>query len=295
MLHIAAGAGDARQRAVGHPVGLPLRPVGDVALAELAHHCQRRRFNVRQFVRQVLRTQIGQRFQHHMARRLPHLPDVPLVMLRGGGGADPASAGGARPALHALILHQAVVVLVGCHAGEIVGRGAGGHGVQPFRVLISELQGDGAADGFANQMHSVQRQVIQQVAEVGGEPLQRPVVARRRHGGAAKPARVQPDDPVLPGQQRRPGIPEPSALGVAVMQHDGFHPRRVAPRVGKVVVVIVHFQIAGERRNRHNNLLLLLLALLRIWRYCGPDNAADGAIRRPTRRPGSGRPEGWRR
>ena len=139
MLHIAAGAGNAGQGAVGHQVGLPPGPVGDVAFAQFADHGQRRRRNGGQLVRQVLVGQVGQSFQRYMAGGLAHLPDVPFVVFRRGVGADPAAAGGAGPSGNAFLRHQPVVIAVGVHAGKVVGRGAGRNGVQPFRVLPGEL------------------------------------------------------------------------------------------------------------------------------------------------------------
>ena len=252
MLYISAGAGDARYGAVGHQVGLALGAGRDVAFAEFAYHRQGRRADLRQPVGQVLGAQVGQGFQYHMARRLPHLADIPFVMPRGGIGADPAAPGGAGPAFYALLLDQAVVILIGVHAGEVVGGGAGGDGVEAFRVLVGELEGDGAADGFADEMHPLQGKEVQEVAEVGGETVQGPLVAGFGDGGAPEAAGVHADDAVLAGQQGRPGVPEAAALGVAVVEDDGLHALRGAPGVGEVVVIVVHLQVAGQGCDGHS-------------------------------------------
>src|SRR3989442_140353 len=97
-------------------------------------------------------------------------------------------------------------------------------------------------------MRLVNPEVIHEVDEVGREPLERPGVAGRGHRGSAEASRVQADHAKLARQQRNPRVPEPRILRVPVMQDDRVRRR---PRIGEIVVLVVHTQLTGQLGDRH--------------------------------------------
>ena len=192
--------------------------------------------------------QVGQRFQNHPLGSLGHLVDVPLMVGGVRAGVYAAFAGLFGPSGDPFVLHQSVVILVGCHSGEFVGRSANGEGVQPVRVFVGELKRDGPAHCLADQVNLFQAKLVQQAQQIGAEIAQRPFVAFRREAGAAEAPGIQPHHPVLAGQQRHPGVPQTGAFRVAVMQDDSFW---IAPRVGVIVVLVVHLQAFIQLRRWH--------------------------------------------
>jgi hypothetical protein len=175
----------------------------------------------------------------------------PLVMSRvGRARLQPTIGRPPHPGLDAVLFHQVVVVEVGLHAAELVGRRARGDRVQALGELIGELQRDGAADRLADQVRLGDLEVIHEVDQVGREALERPRVAGWRHGRPAEASGIETDHPELAGEQRHPRVPEARVLGVAVMQDDGLRRR---PGIGEAVVLVVHDQISGQARRRHDH------------------------------------------
>ena len=133
--------------------------------------------------------------------------------------------------------------------------------MQPLRVVVGELNRDGASDGLADQVDLVQLQQVQQLEQVRAEVAQRPVVSLWGDGGPAEAAGVQSYYPVLTRQQRHPGVPKLGVLGIAVVEDYGLG---LAPRVGEVVVLVVHLQGVvdlgeGHRYLRCRRLWLVLI------------------------------------
>src|SRR2546427_11042257 len=126
--------------------------------------------------------------------------------------------------------------------------------MQALGEPVGELERDRAPDGLADQVRLVDAEMLHEMDEIRRESLQRPGIAGRGNRGSPEASSIDADDPVISGEQRDPAVPELRALGVAVMQDDGFCRR---PRIGEIVVVVVHEQIAGKPRCRHRSVLLI--------------------------------------
>ena len=143
--------------------------------------------------------------------------------------------------------------------------------MQTFRVVVGELHRYRAPHGLADQVDFFEFQQVEQPQQVRAEVAQRPVVPLGRDGGPAKATGVQPHHPVLTGQQRHPGIPQPGVFGIAMVEH---HRLGFAPRVGEVIVLVVHLQRVVD---------------LGKWHFSPPLSAVTGRASRPgewPRRPG---------
>src|SRR5262245_51155979 len=249
MLDVPARAGHFHQGPARQEPGQTLGAIRRVQGAVLGDQDQRRKCDLRQHGREIDSRQIGQGLQHHVLRRPAHLLDVPLLVagIR-RAGLETAAGGLPHPRLEALFLHEVVVVQIGLDAGELVRRRAGRDRAQPLRESMGELERDRAADGLADQVGPIDPEMIHEVSEIIGEAAERPGIAGGRNRGSAEATRVDADGGERAGEPRPAAVPEPRALGVAVMEDYGLGRR---PRIGKVVVLVVHDQVAGKLRGRH--------------------------------------------
>src|SRR5215510_13675409 len=113
---------------------------------------------------------------------------------------------------------------------------------------MGELERDRAADGLPDQVRPLDPEMIHEMPQVMGEPAERPRIAGRRNRRSAEAARVDANDAIVSGEQRDPAVPEPRALGIAVMEDDRLGRR---PWIGEVVVLVVHDEVTGKRGGRH--------------------------------------------
>ena len=96
---------------------------------------------------------------------------VNAVESDGRTGLQTALGGLAYPRFNAFVLHQVVKVQIGLNALELVGRGAGGEGVQAVGKLMRKLQANCAANGFTHQVRLINAEVIHQVGQISGKPF----------------------------------------------------------------------------------------------------------------------------